>query len=143
MPQHQHKDIRVARLDMELKVKHTLHPVSSVQDGIAGPVVPVPADVCLMEHHRVVKMPLTLNFNGRKTNGSIDESSNTGTLKRQHSYKSRGSVESMGGRSGTSTPLCSTPVRERSSPFGERNSSPFAERPPSAGSPRSPASPSQ
>lgn len=55
-----------------------------------------------------------------------------GTLKRQHSYKSRGSIESMGGRSGNSTPLCGTPVRERSSPFGER-SSPFSEKPPPVG----------
>lgn len=46
----------------------------------------------------------------------------------------------MGGRSGNSTPLCGTPVRERASPFGDR-SSPYAERPPSANSMRSPLSP--
>lgn len=53
----------------------------------------------------------------------------------------------MGGRSGSSTPLCGTPNRERNSPFSEREiqtyterekSSPFGERPPSSGSVRSP-----
>ncbi|XP_018561442.1 ras-associated and pleckstrin homology domains-containing protein 1 isoform X3 [Anoplophora glabripennis] len=76
---------------------------------------------------------LTRRHSRRKTSNSTDDSSSTGTLKRQHSYKSRGSLESMGGRSGTSTPLCSTPVRERASPFSER--------PPSAGSVRTPISP--
>ncbi|CAG9859229.1 unnamed protein product [Phyllotreta striolata] len=65
---------------------------------------------------------LTRSHNRRKSNQS-DDSSNTGTLKRQHSYKSRGSIESMGSRSGGSTPLCGTPVRERSSPFSDRNGS--------------------
>ncbi|KAJ8964897.1 hypothetical protein NQ314_004536 [Rhamnusium bicolor] len=83
---------------------------------------------------------LTRRHSRRKTSNSTDDSSSTGTLKRQHSYKTRGSLESMGGRSGTSTPLCGTPVRERTSPFGERNS-PFSERPPSAGSVRTPVSP--
>ncbi|CAH0557948.1 unnamed protein product [Brassicogethes aeneus] len=67
---------------------------------------------------------------GRRKSGNGDDSPAGGTLKRQHSYKMRGSAESMGGRSGSSTPLCGTPVRERASPFGER--------PPSAGSLRSP-----
>lgn len=30
-------------------------------------------------------------------------------------------MESMGSKNGSSSPLCSTPVRERSSPFGDRN----------------------
>lgn len=76
---------------------------------------------------------LTRRHSRRKTSNSTDDSSSTGTLKRQHSYKSRGSLESMGGRSGASTPLCSTPVRERASPFNER--------PPSVGSVRTPVSP--
>ncbi|XP_050306767.1 ras-associated and pleckstrin homology domains-containing protein 1 [Anthonomus grandis grandis] len=80
---------------------------------------------------------LTRRHSRRKSNNSGDDSSNQGTLKRQHSYKTRGSIESMGNRSGNSTPLCGTPVRERASPFGERNS-PFGERPPSATSLRSP-----
>ncbi|XP_066142250.1 ras-associated and pleckstrin homology domains-containing protein 1 isoform X3 [Euwallacea fornicatus] len=84
---------------------------------------------------------LTKRHNRRKSNNSNDDSSNSGTLKRQHSYKTRGSIESMGNRSGNSTPLCGTPVRERVSPFGERTS-PFGERPPSASSMRnSPMSP--
>lgn len=38
-----------------------------------------------------------------------------------------------------STPLCGTPVRDRSSPFGEKDrSGSFEERPPSSGSIRSP-----
>ncbi|ERL87109.1 hypothetical protein D910_04509 [Dendroctonus ponderosae] len=81
---------------------------------------------------------LTRRHSRRKSNNSNDDSSNTGTLKRQHSYKSRGSLDSMGTRSGNSTPLCGTPVRERVSPFGDR-SSPFGDRPPSASSLRSPA----
>lgn len=84
---------------------------------------------------------LTRRHSRRKSSNSTDDSSNSGTLKRQHSYKtSRGSLESMGNRSGNSTPLCGTPVRERTSPFGERDSrgSPYVERPPSAGSIRSP-----
>jgi hypothetical protein len=83
---------------------------------------------------------LTRRHSRRKSSNSTDDSSNSGTLKRQHSYKSRGSIESMGGRSGNSTPLCGTPVRERASPFADK-ASPFAERPPSAASPRSPVSP--
>ncbi|CAG9768325.1 unnamed protein product [Ceutorhynchus assimilis] len=84
---------------------------------------------------------LTRRHSRRKSNNSNGDDSNSGTLKRQHSYKSRGSIESMGTRSGNSTPLCGTPVRERASPFGERNS-PFGERPPSATSLRnSPLSP--
>lgn len=52
-------------------------------------------------------------------------------------------MDSMGGRSGSSTPHCSTPVRERASPFGDRErNSPFSDRPPSANSLRSPISPS-
>lgn len=39
---------------------------------------------------------------------------------RQHSYKSSASVESLGSKTGKSSPLCSTPVRERISPFGDR-----------------------
>ncbi|XP_072375778.1 uncharacterized protein pico isoform X2 [Diabrotica undecimpunctata] len=71
---------------------------------------------------------LTRTHSRRKSNQS-DDSSNTGTLKRQHSYKQRGSIESMGSRSGNSTPLCGTPVRDRVSPFSERNGvSPFNER---------------
>lgn len=83
---------------------------------------------------------LTRRHSRRKcSNGSITD--DNGTLKRQHSYnKSRGSIESMGGRSGNSTPLCGTPIKERLSPFGERTS-PFNERPPSVGSIRSPESP--
>lgn len=64
---------------------------------------------------------LTRRHSRRKSNGT-DDGSNSGTLKRQHSYKTRGSVESMGSRSGGSTPL-GTPVRERASPFMERNAS--------------------
>ncbi|CAH1963829.1 unnamed protein product [Acanthoscelides obtectus] len=74
---------------------------------------------------------LTRCHSRRKSNHSShssDDSSSTGTLKRHNSYKSRGSVESMSGRSGNSTPLCGTPIRERASPFGERNS-PFSEKP--------------
>lgn len=84
---------------------------------------------------------LTRRHSRRKSSNSTDDSSNSGTLKRQHSYKTRGSLESMGARSGNSTPLCSTPVRDRGSPFGERErsspfgdrerASPFTERPPS------------
>lgn len=82
---------------------------------------------------------LTRRHSRRKSSNSTDDSSNSGTLKRQHSYKARGSVESMSGRGGNSTPLCSTPVREKASPFGERDkSSPFNERPPSANSVLSP-----
>ncbi|XP_060517796.1 ras-associated and pleckstrin homology domains-containing protein 1 isoform X2 [Cylas formicarius] len=80
---------------------------------------------------------LTRRHSRRKSNSATDDSSNSGTLKRQHSYKLRGSIESVGVRTGNSTPLCGTPVRERTSPFGERNS-PFSERPPSATSLRSP-----
>lgn len=86
---------------------------------------------------------LTRRHSRRKSSNSTDDSSNSsGTLKRQHSYKARGSIESMGGgRSGSSTPICGgTPVRDRASPFAERNS-PFGERPPSVGSVRSPVSP--
>lgn len=93
---------------------------------------------------------LTRRHSRRKSsNNSTDDSSNSGgTLKRQTSYKTRGSLESMGGRSGSSTPLCVTPNRERASPFGgdrelqilgeREKGSPFGERPPSAGSVRSP-----
>nr|XP_023013996.1 ras-associated and pleckstrin homology domains-containing protein 1 isoform X2 [Leptinotarsa decemlineata] len=80
---------------------------------------------------------LTRSHNRRKSGLSPDDSSNTGTLKRQHSYKSRGSMESMGGRSGSSTPLCGTPIRDRGSPFGER---PFVESP-TGGSLRGSSSP--
>ncbi|XP_063932159.1 amyloid beta A4 precursor protein-binding family B member 1-interacting protein-like isoform X2 [Zophobas morio] len=83
---------------------------------------------------------LTRRHSRRKSGNSTDDSSNSGTLKRQHSYKARGSLESMGGRSGSSTPLCGTPVRERASPFNDK-SSPFGERPPSAGGVRTPTSP--
>ncbi|KAL3282307.1 hypothetical protein HHI36_005496 [Cryptolaemus montrouzieri] len=78
---------------------------------------------------------LTRRHSRRKSNNS-DESSNSGTLKRQLSYKARGSIESMGGRSSGN----STPVRERASPFNERNS-PFNDRSPSSISVRSPLSP--
>lgn len=94
---------------------------------------------------------LTRRHSRRKSsNNSTDDSSNSGgTLKRQTSYKTRGSLESMGGRSGSSTPLCGTPNRERASPFGgdrelqmlgeREKSSPFGgDRPPSVGSVRSP-----
>ncbi|KAK4880612.1 hypothetical protein RN001_008758 [Aquatica leii] len=84
---------------------------------------------------------LTRLHNRRKSSNSTDDSSNSGTLKRQHSYKSRGSIDSMGGRGGNSSPLCGTPVRERSLPFGEREKiSPFSDRPPSSNSIRSPVS---
>ncbi|KAL1491258.1 hypothetical protein ABEB36_011878 [Hypothenemus hampei] len=75
---------------------------------------------------------LTRRHSRRKSNNSNDDSSSNGTLKRQHSFKSRGSMESMGSSrsSGNSTPLCGTPVRDRMSPF--------TERPPSASSFRSP-----
>nr|XP_022919195.1 ras-associated and pleckstrin homology domains-containing protein 1 isoform X2 [Onthophagus taurus] len=79
---------------------------------------------------------LTRRHTRRKSSNSGDDS-NSSTLKRQHSYKNRGSIESMGSRSGTSTPLCGTPVRERASPFGDKPS-PFNERPPSSNSVRSP-----
>lgn len=32
-------------------------------------------------------------------------------------------MESMGSKNGSSSPLCGTPVRDRTSPFGERNGS--------------------
>lgn len=75
---------------------------------------------------------LTRRHSRRKSN---TDDANNGTLKRQHSYK-RGSIESVGVRnsSGSSTPVCGTPVRERASPFGDR----FPERPPSATAVRSP-----
>nr|XP_015835974.1 PREDICTED: amyloid beta A4 precursor protein-binding family B member 1-interacting protein isoform X1 [Tribolium castaneum] len=88
-------------------------------DGTALPSSPINSGTLTRRHSR------------RKSSNSTDDSSNSGTLKRQHSYKTRGSIESM--RSGNSTPLCGTPVRERASPF--------AERPPSGGSVRSPVSP--
>lgn len=82
---------------------------------------------------------LTRRHSRRKSSISTDDSSSGGTLKRQHSFKSRGSIESMSGRNGNATPLCGTPVRERSSPFRERDKvSPSHERPPSVGSVRSP-----
>lgn len=55
---------------------------------------------------------LTKRHHRRKSNTSGDDSSNCSTLKRQHSHKSRGSMESMGSCSGNSTPLGNTPVRE-------------------------------
>lgn len=57
---------------------------------------------------------LTRRHSRRKSSGT-DDSSNSGTLKRQ--YKTRGSVELV--RSGASTPL-GTPIRERASPLSER-----------------------
>ncbi|KAF5299366.1 hypothetical protein FQR65_LT09407 [Abscondita terminalis] len=76
---------------------------------------------------------LTRLHNRRKSSNSTDDGSSNGTLKRQQSYKSRGSIESVGGRGGNSSPLCGTPVRERSSPFGDRDKlSPYNERPPSS-----------
>ncbi|GJQ82811.1 hypothetical protein Trydic_g13513 [Trypoxylus dichotomus] len=57
---------------------------------------------------------LTKRHHRRKSNNSGDDSSNCSTLKRQHSCKSRGSMESMGSCSGNSTPLGNTPVREHS-----------------------------
>lgn len=81
---------------------------------------------------------LTRRHSRRKSSNSTDDSSGGGTLKRQTSYKTRGSLDSMGGRSGASTPLCGTPVRERASPFAVEREVVFGERPPSAGSVRSP-----
>ncbi|KAI4464420.1 growth factor receptor-bound protein [Holotrichia oblita] len=62
---------------------------------------------------------LTKKHHRRKSNNSGDDSSNCSTLKRQHSYKNRGSVESMGSCSGNSTPLGNTPVREHAAAIAE------------------------
>lgn len=111
-------------------ITRQLKEVGETRDEIDGALPPSPIN-CANSG------TLTRRHSRRKSGNSTDDSSNSGTLKRQHSYKTRGSIESMGGRSGNSTPLCSTPVRERASPFGDK-ASPFTERPPSTGAIRSP-----
>lgn len=113
---------------------------------------------------------LTRSQTRKKSTNFVDESPNTGTLKRynnfnctflhnprlyliafayinfiiisrQHSYKSSASMESMGSKNGSSSPLCGITVRENNSPFGDRNIS-FINRSASSDTMKGPISPS-